>query len=53
MKKQKGRWWKDVGLFKQNMKPYISSNESKGILNRIVGCSSFPTMGTMRKMDLL
>jgi hypothetical protein len=42
-----------VGLFKQNMKPYISYNGSKGILKHIVGCSLFPTMGTMKKMDLL
>jgi hypothetical protein len=44
-KKLKGKWWKDTGLFKCKMKPYISHNEGKSFLN-IVKCNPFP-MDTM------
>jgi hypothetical protein len=32
------------------MKPCIFCNEGEGILNHIMGCSPFPTMGAMKKV---
>jgi len=44
-KKLKGKYRKDMGLFKCKMKPYISHNEGKSFLN-IVKCNLF-LMDTM------
>jgi hypothetical protein len=51
MSRLKGGQQKDMNLPMQNMKPYNSNNEGKGIPNDIMGCNPLPTMGTMKKMD--
>jgi hypothetical protein len=48
--KLKGGQQKDMSLLTQNMKPYISCNGSKGILNNVVRCNPLPTMGVMKKV---
>jgi len=48
-KRLKGRWWKDMGLFTQNMKSCIF-RKAKNISNQIVGCNFFPAMGAMKKV---
>jgi hypothetical protein len=45
MKGLKERWWKDMGLFMQNITLHVFHDASEGILNNIMGCNSFPTMG--------
>jgi hypothetical protein len=51
MKKLKKRWPKNVSLFQQDVKPYISHNGHKSISNGIMGCGPLPTMGAMEEVD--
>jgi hypothetical protein len=51
IKELKRRWPKNVGLFLQDVKPYISHNGHKNISNDIMGCSLLPTMGAMEEVD--
>ncbi len=48
--KLKGGQQKDMSLLTQNMKPHISCNGGKGIMNNIVRCNALPTMGIMKKV---
>jgi hypothetical protein len=50
-KKTKKRWWKNVGLFLQNMKPWISYNGHNNILNDIMGWSPLLTKGVIEEVD--
>jgi hypothetical protein len=49
-KRLKRRWKKNVGLFPQDMKPYIFHNICKNIWNNIMGCNPFPTMGVVEEV---
>ncbi len=51
MKILKRRQQKNMGLFLQDMKTNIFHNGHKNILNGIMGCSPFPTMGGVEKVD--
>jgi hypothetical protein len=40
-----------MGLFLQDMKPYIYHNGCKCVLNSIMGCNPLPTMGITEEVD--
>ncbi len=49
-KKLEGRWWEDVYIFIQNVKPNIFDNESKNIFNNIVSYLVLLAMATTKKV---
>jgi hypothetical protein len=51
MKRLKRRQWKNVSLFPQDMKPCISHNGCKNIMDDIMGCNPLPTMGEVEEVD--
>jgi hypothetical protein len=51
MRRLKRRRWENMGLLLQNMKPCISCDGHKNILNDIMGCNLFPTMGVTEEVD--
>jgi hypothetical protein len=42
-----------MGLLPQDVKPYISHNGCKNILNNIMRCNFLPTMGIAEEVDPL